>query len=338
MPADCLDCAEHVVAEIHASTYPSSFTLCVACCTTPSSPHDAVRDVARAVRPLAVTRTVLLCESALASCEEEEVIVVPSGTKLSKIRRLADLVEADFFLICDPDLTVSEEGCRIVVQVSIEEVRDGMEIVAFGVVEGKDDGTLLSQIVAVDKWLSHRVLRPFLWAAGVGITLPGQFLVVSSSLLRSLDPAVDSYLDDLYLGWVARRQGVCVLRVPVVVGAEDPRSSWTSLLTQRVRWMKGITALVGQLALHPSALVLLNVHYFAYHGLPVLLMTLVLLLGSVNLLASLGVMFCLATILSFLSGRSIVACVAFLAVFPLVHAVATLTWWVPVTRSTLTRR
>ena len=338
VPAGRSTRVKRAVAEHLASFDATGVTVCVACCATSSWPDEAVRDVTRAVGALAVTRTVLLSESASASRGEEEVIVVPSGTKLSKIRRLADLVKADFFVICDPDLTVHEEGCRVVLRKAMESARDGKEVVAFGVVQGEDDGTLLSQIVAIDKWLSHRVLRPLLWAAGVGITLPGQFLVVSSSLVRSLDPAVDSYLDDLYLGWVARRQGACVLRLPVVVGAESPRRSWTSLLTQRVRWMKGLASLLGHLVVHPSALALLGVHYFAYHGLPILLATLVVLLGSVNLLAGLGVVFCLATVMSFLSGRSIVACVAFLAVFPFVHAVATLAWWVPATRSTLTRR
>lgn len=102
--------------------------------------------------------------------------------------------------------------------------------------------------------------------------------------------------------------------------------------------MKGVASLVGHLALQPSALALLGLHYFAYHGFPILLVTLVVLLGNVNLLAGLGVVLCLATVMSVSSGRSIIACFAFLGVFPLVHAIATLAWWVPVTRSALTRR
>ncbi|MFO0957171.1 MAG: glycosyltransferase family 2 protein [Isosphaeraceae bacterium] len=301
-------------------------------------PHDAVREVASAVEAFAATRTVLLCESPMLPCEGEDVVVVPPGTKLSKIRRLAELVEADLFLICDPDFTVSRDGCRAVVRSAFEEALNSKVVIAYGVVEGKDDGTLLSKVIAVDKWLSHHIIRPFLWTAGVGITLPGQFLIVSSSLLRSLDPTVDSYLDDLYLGWVARRRRVRVLRVATVVGEEDSRSSWLSLLTQRVRWMKGIASLSRHLARHPSALVLIGVHYLAYHGIPILWLTLVVLLGCVNLLSGVGVILCLATVISVLSGRPTLACITFLTVFPLVHVVATLVWWMPVTRSGLTRR
>lgn len=323
---------------VHLLRAVPKFSVCVACCKTGSMPHDTVRDVTEAVSSFAGTRTVLLCESPMMPGEGEDVYVVPPGTKLSKIRRLTQLVEADFFLICDPDLNIQDDGCRAVVWRAFEETLNCAEIVVFGVIEGKDDGTFLSQIIAVDKWLSHRVIRPFLWAVGVGITLPGQFFIVSSSLLRRLDSRVDLYLDDLYLGWEAWRRGASVIRLATVVGQEDPRSTWVSLLTQRLRWMKGIASLSGHLTRHPSALALIGVHYLAYHGVPIIWLLLVVLLGYVNLIAGFGVALCSATVLSVLSGRSILVCVAFLGVFPIVHALATVAWWLPINRSTLTRR
>jgi cellulose synthase/poly-beta-1,6-N-acetylglucosamine synthase-like glycosyltransferase len=257
---------------------------------------------------------------------------------LSKIRRLADLVAADLFCICDPDLTVDETACRAVVQQAIADVQAGEEVVAFGVVEGRDDGTLLSNVIAIDKWLSHRVLRRLLWAAGVGITLPGQFLIVSPGLLRSLAPDVDSYLDDLYLGLVARQRGVCVRRVPVVVAKEDPRSGWLSLLTQRMRWMRGLVCLFRHLFPNPSACGLLGIHFAAYHGLPIVAMIAFLGLTAVNPLAGGCVFLGLAAVLCVVSRQSFLASVAFLGIFPFVHVLATLLWWMPVSRTVLTRR
>ena len=301
-------------------------------------PHDAAVKVAAAMKSVAVVRTIRLSETGSEGTDGVEVIAVPSGTKLSKIRRLADLVAADLFCICDPDLTVEEDACRAVLQQAIADVQAGKEVVAFGIVEGRDDGTLLSQVIAIDKWLSHRVLRRFLWAAGVGITLPGQFLIVSPGLLRSLEPGVDSYLDDLYLGWVARQRGVCVHRVPVVVGKEDPRSSWLSLLTQRGRWMRGLVCLFRHLLPHPSALGLLGIHFVAYHGLPIVAMIAFLGLTVLNPLAGGCVFFGLAAVLSIASRQSFLASVAFLSIFPFVHVLATVLWWMPVKRSVLTRR
>jgi cellulose synthase/poly-beta-1,6-N-acetylglucosamine synthase-like glycosyltransferase len=321
-----------------ASPLSDGLSVCVVCCSTASLPHDAALNVADAVRSEGVVRTLLLSETGSERTAGAEVIAVPHGTKLSKLRHLADLVVADLFCICDPDLAVETEACRTVLQVAMANVQARKEVVAFGIVEGRNDGSLLSQTVAIDKWCSHRVLRRCLWAAGVGITLPGQFLVVSPGLLRSLEPGVDSYLDDLYLGWVARQRGVCVHRVPVVVGREDPRSSWPSLLAQRTRWMRGLVCLFRHLFPHPSALGLLGIHFVAYHGLPILAMIAFLGLTVVNPLVGGCVFVGLAIVLSIVTRQSFLASVAFLSIFPFVHLLATALWWMPVKRSVLTRR
>jgi len=340
MPETGAASLSQAAADLSASSTSTevALTVCVVCCSTASMPHDAPLTVAKAMDSVAAVRTILLSETGSERTGGVDVIAVPCGTKLSKIRRLADLVTADLFCICDPDLTIDETACRVVLQQAMVDVRAGKEVVAFGIVEGRDDGTLLSNVVAVDKWLSHHVLRRFLWAAGIGITLPGQFLIVSSGLLRSLEPDVDSYLDDLYLGWVARQRGVRVHRVPVVVGNEDPRSSWLSLLTQRGRWMRGLVCLFRHFLPHPTALGLLGIHFLAYHGLPIMAMFAVVWLTVVNPLAGFCVFFSLAAVLSIASRQSFFAAIAFLGIFPFVHVLATLLWWVPVKRCVLTRR
>ncbi len=327
-----------VTAGAPASPRPGH-SICVVCCSTASMPHDTAMTVARAFATDASVRVVILSESVEEPQEDgAEVVVVPDGTKLSKIRRLSDLVSTDLICICDPDLSVEADGCQAVLRRALAEAVAGREVIAFGIVEGKDHGTLLSRVIALDKWLSHRVLRRTLWAVKAGLTLPGQFLIVSLSLFHKLDPGVDSYLDDLYLGWVARRQGVRVCRVPVVIGQEDSRDSWGSLLTQRLRWMRGLACLFGHLRSYPSAVGLLAVHYFAYHALPILAMVGIVLLTVANPVAGLGVFFFLALLLAIMSRRSLLAAVAFLAVFPVVHLLATLLWWMPASRSLLRRR
>ncbi len=248
------------------------------------------------------------------------------------------MIDADLICICDPDLTVVDNSCRAVLRQAAMEVDAGNEVVAFGIVEGRDDGTLLSRVIAVDKWLSHRVLRRCLWTLGVGITLPGQFLIVSPRLLHSLDPHVDSYLDDLYLGWVARRHRFRVRRLPLVVGQEDSRSSWSSLLTQRLRWMRGLAFLVSHLRSNPAAVGLLVTHFIAYHAFPVMTMCGIVSMWLVNPIVGLVLFVGLASILSTLSKRSFLAAAVYMAVFPLVHLLATLLWWMPASRPFLTKR
>ncbi len=270
--------------------------------------------------------------------DRASIFVVPEGTKLSKLRRLACTVESDLVCICDPDVEVSLAGATAILEEAIKASSMGQEVVAFGMIDCHDNGTLLARVVAIDKWMSHRVIRPFLWTIGLGITLPGQFLVLSTSVLKRIDPAVDSYLDDLYLGWIARSSGVSVRRVSVVAGAEESRSAWSTLLTQRLRWMHGLANLFSHLSRHPSAVLLLSVHFIAYHGLPILWMLCMSTL-AVFFPASGAVVFSVAAfLLSRLSQQSLTASATFLLIFPPLHCVATLLWWAPVSRQTLRQR
>jgi cellulose synthase/poly-beta-1,6-N-acetylglucosamine synthase-like glycosyltransferase len=299
--------------------------------------YDVIYAVKNALSPIAAVKAVILSDFA-DTLTGVEVLGVPSGTKLSKIRRLASSADADLICICDPDLQLDAEGCRLIFCRAAVESRGGDEVVAFGIVEGRDNGSLLSRVVALDKWLSHRVIRRVLWGIGAGITLPGQFLVVSLGLLRRLDPVVDSYLDDLYLGWIARSQGIKVHRLPVVVGKEDARATWGGLLAQRLRWMKGLARLFRHLARHPSAIFLLTVHFLAYHGLPILLLSSLVALGVVSPLLGMTTFSAITVLLARCSGRSYRTTATFLVAFPIFHCLATLLWWVPTSRSYLARR
>lgn len=312
-------------------------TVCVVCCSTPSLSNNVIHNVSHALMSVAKVQSVVLSDSA-ETLPGVDVVAVPEGTKLSKIRHLVDLVDADLICICDPDLRVDEESCRQVFERAAADIHLGNDVVAFGFVEGHDNGTMLSRVIALDKWLSHRVIRPFLWNCGVGITLPGQFLIVSARLLRRLNPDVDSYLDDLYLGWVARMHGVRVRRLPVVVGEEDPRTTWSSLFTQRIRWMRGLACLFGHLVSHPKALVLLTIHYLSYHGLPILAFLSIVILSIVSPIGAVAALLGLALLLARLSGQSLWTAATFVVVFPIVHCLATLLWWIPASRSYLARR
>ena len=312
-------------------------TVCVVCCSTPSMSSDVIHAVTRALSSVATVRAVVLSDS-VETLVGVDVVAVAQGTKLSKIRRLAALVDADLICICDPDMRVDAEACRLVFGRAAAEFRRGSEVIAFGIVEGINAGSLLSRVIALDKWLSHRVLRRLLWACGIGITLPGQFLIASARLLRSLDPGVDSYLDDLYLGWVARTQRVRVHRVPVVVGKEEPRTTWGSLLTQRLRWMKGLACLFRHLGNRPSAAFLLTVHFLAYHGLPISVLLSLSAFCIVSPLAAAAAFAALVFLLARCSGHSIWTAATFLVAFPAVHCLATLLWWIPASRSYLVRR
>lgn len=309
----------------------------IACCESQASPLKSVRAVANSLGSIARTELLVL------SCGDVDfdgvrVVQVPVGTKLTKLRKLASAVESRFICICDPDLHVDPKGAKAIFLEAFKVAECDREVVAFGLVNCQSDNTLLSGVIAIDKWFSHRVLRPILWKCSIGITIPGQFLVLSTSVLQRLHPAVDSYLDDLYLGWIARSTNVAVLRVPVVVGYEESRSSWPSLLLQRLRWMRGFFALAKQLLNEPKAIALLTTHFVAYHGIPIL--WLACLVGVVTFSWSIGlIVFAAAALaISLLSRQRLGTAIAFLIIFPLLHCLATLLWWIPISQKRLTQR
>ena len=312
-------------------------TISVATCLPLGANAGAASGVTASLAGIANAEAVIL-SSFEREGSQNQVVLVPEGTKLSKLRKFAETVNSDFVCICDPDLEVRGDATRAVIAQAFEASSGGEEVVAFGLIGCRSDGSLLASIVAIDKLLSHRILRPALWGCGMGITLPGQFLVLSTSVLQRLDPNVDSYLDDLYLGWVTRSTGVQVKRVPEVVGLEESRSTWGSLLTQRLRWMRGFMSLVRHLSTKPKALGLLFAHFVAYHGLPILWLISIAIVATISPTFAVGIVVIASSLVALLSRQSFVAAVSFLTLFPLLHCLAVLLWWVPISRHRLTQR
>ena len=327
-------CTDGKGPSIDCSQLPS---VSIAICSSLQATDSVGRAVASSLAGVADAQVVIL--SSVAGMQSKYYVFnVPEGTKLSKLRQFSHTADSDFICVSDPDLVVRSDSIRKVVAQAIEASDGDSEVVSFGLVECRDDGTLLSSVIAIDKWLSHRVLRPMLWRYRLGITIPGQFLVLSTSVLQRLDPAVDSYLDDLYLGWIARSTGVRVLRVPAVVGHEESRSTWTSLLTQRLRWMRGLFSLVRHLSRQPMALGFLTIHFIAYHGIPILWLICIVTLAMFVPVGAIALLAATVLTISRLSQQSLIAAATFSLLFPLLHCFATLLWWAPISRQKLRQR
>lgn len=311
--------------------------LTLATCASSADQLASMSNLVEKLSESSVVDMVVLSETAF-SLDNATVFVVPEGTKLSKLRQFACEVESDLVCICDPDVEVNLPNAAALVERARKIRGTGKEVVVFGTIDCREDGTLLSRVVAIDKWLSHHAIRPFLWKHRIAITLPGQFLVLTTSILKRIDPAVDSYLDDLYLGWVARSSDVTVVRMPLVAGAEESRSAWSSLLTQRLRWMHGLAKLCSHLFRHPSALVFLSIHFIAYHGIPILWLLGTGLLAVVSPVTAIVEVFFSAILLSRLSQQSMTTAAIFLLVFPPLHCLATTLWWIPLAPNILRQR
>lgn len=323
--------------DVDATSTNRDVSVAIICCESRYGAFHSVRAVATAIESIASTQVFILSNDK-ASFPDVRVVQVPDGTKLSKLCHFSKSVESDFICICDPDLEINQLEVKAVFEQAFDAAGSSREIVAYGLVNCRSNGTLLSRVIAVDKWLSHRVLRPALWRCRIGITIPGQFLVLSTSVLQRLQPAIDSYLDDLYLGWIARSTNVNVLRIPVVVGQEESRNAFSSLLLQRLRWMRGFFALLKHLSNEPRAIALLLTHFVAYHAIPIIWLICLLYVAAFYPIAAFIIFVIAGCTTGLLSGQPLTAAFSFTLVFPLLHCLATLLWWIPISRKRLTQR
>lgn len=193
-----------------------------------------------------------------------DTVICGPGSKLRKLKSQLAPAGNPFVCVVDSDMRLEIGTCVAIVRRALLE-RPG---IAFGLVESTRGPGVLGICVELDKRWSHRFLRPLLLRCGAGITVPGQFVVYSPALLDGISDTRDTFLDDLYFGLLCRERRLPMLRVGAVVGHEDGRSSWRSLLLQRIRWMKGLFGLTRDAWNDGSGAHYCVMHYLAYHGLP----------------------------------------------------------------------
>jgi cellulose synthase/poly-beta-1,6-N-acetylglucosamine synthase-like glycosyltransferase len=140
--------------------------------------------------------------------------------------------------------------------------------IAWGRIRARQYKGLFGGLVAVDKLLSHNILRPLLWKLKVGITIPGQCFWIKRKAFAGKLPQIDTFLDDLEVGLeVNRRQSRLEIRASAsVLGYEIPNETFSGLWRQRSRWAKGYLSVLRG-AKNPKDRNKVIIHGFAYHFL-----------------------------------------------------------------------
>jgi hypothetical protein len=324
---------------VHSTT--SLVHVRIVSCTSPGHPlSDSLHQLHEALTTTLVVRTTILTEEGASASgfPEADHVMVSCGTKFSKLRALIPLDTHQVVCICDPDMSLDINACvELVTDAVVALVRDKPSVV-FAVIETQAESSFLDHLVSFDKWLSHRILRPVLWRLGLGITLPGQFLIVPASLMNAIPDEIDTFLDDICLGLLVRELGLGVIRSSVVVGREAGRRSGLGLVFQRLRWMKGLMALKGHYWRRPTWILRLVTQYLAYHGIPIA--TLFVLTFGLAYYPILSVScYCLGVIMmACVSRRSLVTVAAYWIAFPILHLVVSLSFWLPFPDDILRKR
>lgn len=264
-----------------------------------------------------------------------ELVHCERGSKLSKLKSQLSGSSTPYLCVLDSDMHLCIDACRDVVLLAVRE-QPG---IAFGLIESRQGPGLLGQCIQLDKYWSHRCLRPLLLYAGVGITVPGQFVVYSPALLADISDSTDTFLDDLYFGLRCRQQRLPILRVPRLIGYEEGRSGWGGLLSQRTRWMKGLFRLTRDAWRAGSGAGYCAVHYLAYHGMPAALAALTAaLLGTGHPAAASGLLAAFLIPFALVARSLSPAILVYAATFPVVHVLATIGALLPFSTTSMRKR
>lgn len=208
--------------------------------------------------------------------EQELVVeVCPNTTKYRRILRAIELARTDRILFVDNDISPDMAALYQFLQGCDEEAD-----LAFGRIGGSSVHTLTERLVQVDKSISHKIIRPFLWACDIGISVPGQVFVINKLKFGKDLADVDTVFDDLFLGICAKSHGYTVQRSKLTLGYEQPSANFLTLCRQRLRWAKGFAQ---SLWFHRKnqCFPLVVIHGLAYHASLILLDAILLLMAVI---------------------------------------------------------
>lgn len=184
-----------------------------------------------------------------------------SGTKYRRLINLMENDDSEYYLSVDNDIDGNDEEILRLVDRAFSENAD----IAWGRIMARRQNGLISNLVGVDKLLSHNIIRPLLWRLGVGISVPGQIFLIKGNTYRSKLIDIDTFLDDLALGLYVNINKNNKLVSDRVLGYERPNSTFIGLWRQRARWAAGYASILRGTWGNKRYLPKILIHGFSYH-------------------------------------------------------------------------
>ncbi len=244
-------------------------------------------------------------------------IVSPSTTKYVRILQLLLRTQADYFLCVDNDITPNLNAILAFLSESFSAQAD----LSWGRIGVSSTSGLITQLIKIDKMLSHCIIRPMLWRSGWGSSLPGQLFLLKVKAFRERLSKIDTVFDDLTIGICAREHNCKVYFNQSILGWEKPKATLFSLLCQRIRWGKGFSQVVNANYQFLNRLSLILVHGAAYHLLWIVFWGLIYITALVNANFAFLLWLTLTAALTFGQMSLITAALLYTIVFPVIHLV-----------------
>lgn len=163
-----------------------------------------------------------------------------SGTKYRRLIELMEEDDSEYYFSVDNDITGDIDNMK---EFLAQMFRSGCDI-GWGGIRADSPRGFISNLVAVDKLVSHNLVRPALWKAGAGISVPGQIFCIKAAAFRGKLIDLDTFLDDLALGLYVSIHGCKRHVVWDILGYERPNDTFSGLWRQRKRWAMGYASIL----------------------------------------------------------------------------------------------
>ena len=262
-------------------------------------------------------KVILCCEKKIPTFNEAaypiEQSILPNATKYRRLIHVIENDDSTYFLSVDNDVKCDTAA----VQNFLTTILQGVYDIGWGKIRTQENRNIISKLVAVDKLLSHNILRPMLWKLGVGISVPGQIFCIKGASYRGKLNKTDTTLDDLAVGLYSSNAGKKFLMSPCILGYERPNVSFEGLWQQRVRWARGYMAILHSLKKRRS-LAKVIIHSITYHFLWIIHWIIFLLLMNFHFPCAIGYVFLVTLLIG--QGVSLAGyALLYQMVFPIFH-------------------
>ena len=202
-------------------------------------------------------------------------IMEMSGTKYRRLIGLLEKDDSKYYISIDNDITGNIDELLKFINTMIEKDYE----VGWGRIRARKQKGFISNMVAVDKLLSHNIIRPILWKIGLGISIPGQIFCIKGEAYRGKLIQLDTFLDDLALGLYVNINDSKKYVISSVLGFEEPNSKFWGLWNQRKRWAIGYASILKEAMKQKGYKNKVFTHGLSYHFLWIISWLLMALLG-----------------------------------------------------------
>jgi cellulose synthase/poly-beta-1,6-N-acetylglucosamine synthase-like glycosyltransferase len=260
---------------------------------------------------------IVFSDNKIKNCNRDiKQIVEANISKYKRMMHLINIAESNNILCIDNDITLDYVSMQ---QFTNDFITNDYDL-AWGKIKTLESKGFVPKLIKIDKNLSHDFVRPFLWRAKLGISIPGQIFMMNKSSFLYLLPNIDTVYDDLTLGIVARKNNFKYNYTKRFLGSEKPKGKIKNLLQQRIRWSKGMAQSVYNGA-RCKMLKFVLVHAFMYHLFWIPVYILLGFISRYNLVISVLITGLMSLFLCEFKIKDWLWATIYMIMFPVIHSI-----------------